>query len=234
MLETIDGIECEYERSGGKSDHTVLFLHGWGGGLESFSGAYSVMRDLGVDAVNFAFPVCVPPEYGIYDYAAYVSKFLGKHKIRDPIIVGHSFGGRVGVILAAQGGCEKLVLTGAAGLKPRFSLRKKIAIARYKYRVKHGKPLDGMGSADYNNLVPEMRGVFVRIVNTHLDKLLPYINCKTLLVWGKADTETPLYMAKRFKRGIRDSELVLVDGGHFGYAESHYGFIKYLKSFVME
>ena len=230
----IEGVTSEYETHIVGEGDTLVFLHGWGGDLRSFAGAYNAACDWGVNAVNIAFPKTVPGDWGIYDYATHVERVLAALNIDRPIIIGHSFGGRVAVILAAQDKCKKLVLTGSAGLKPRFDIRKQYKIAKYHYRVKHGKPLDGMGSIDYNNTDASMRSVFVRIVNSHLDKLLPYIKCKTLIVWGKADKETPPYMAKRFHRGIADSKLVFIDGGHYGYAESNCGFTRLVKSFVLE
>lgn len=233
MQDTVDGVGFEYEMQSGFAP-TVLFLHGWGGGLASFAGAYGKVCDLGFAAVNFAFPKDMPSDWGIYDYAAHVRAFTEKFDIKAPIIVGHSFGGRVGMILAAQGLCEKLVLVDSAGLKPKFDIKKKIAVARYRYRVKHGKPLDGFGSIDYNNMSKDKRGVFVRVVNTHLDKLMRYIKCPTLIVWGKDDKDTPPYMAKRLKRGIPNSELVFLDGGHYSYIDSEYGFANTLKRFITE
>ncbi len=234
MLIEIDGVACEYETHIVNDGDTLVFLHGWGGDLRSFAGAYNAACDWGVNAVNVALPKTVPSDWGIYDYATLTERVLQSAGVENPILIGHSFGGRVAVILASQGKCKKLVLTGSAGLKPRFDIRKKYKIAKYRYRVKHGKPLDGTGSIDYNNTEVGMRGVFVRIVNSHLDRLLPYIKCKTLIVWGKTDRETPPYMARRFKRGIADSALVFIDGGHYGYVESNCKFLRLVKSFVLE
>lgn len=236
MKENINGVECEYEyvRRETNDGNTVVFLHGWGGGLESFSGAFRAVTDMGVPALNFAFPKKVPSDWGVYDYASYLNNFLRSKDISDPIVIGHSFGGRIGIITAAQGLCSKLMLVDSAGMRPHFCLRKKLAVARYHRSIKRGKPLDGSGSIDYNNTDPEMRGVFVRIVNTHLEKLLPYIKCPTLIVWGKTDGETPPYMAKRLNARIDGSRLEYLDGGHYAYVESHYGFVRLVKSFITE
>lgn len=234
MFISVGDIVCEYEKfDGRRSKDTVVFLHGWGGGLKSFSGAYKAVCDWGVSAVNLAFPTEVPVDWGIYDYAAYVKSVLDMLKVDKPILVGHSFGGRVAIILAAQGLCKKLVLTAAAGMKPKFSLAKSVRIAKYRARKKKGKPLDGFGSIDYNNCKSEMRGVFVRVVNTYLEKLLPYIECETLLFWGRADRDTPPYMAKRLKRSIKNSRLVFTDGGHFAYIDAGLEFTDELKSFIL-
>lgn len=233
MKAVIGGVESEYERNyDGSVQSPIVFLHGWGGDIRSFAGAYRGVCDWGVPALNLAFPPVVPSHWGIYDYAAHAERLISELGAKDPVLVGHSFGGRVALILAAQHKCEKLVITGGAGLKPRLDIRKKYRIAKYRYRVKHGKPLDGLGSVDYNNTEAGMRGVFVRIVNTHLDKLLSFVTCDTLLVWGRSDRETPPYMAKRFERGIKNSKLVFIDGGHYAYIDSNCKFLRLLKDFV--
>ncbi|MDE6618876.1 MAG: alpha/beta hydrolase [Clostridiales bacterium] len=236
METTVDGVQCEYEmcRAHDDTNTVVLFLHGWGGGLSSFAGAYKAASDWGVNCVNFAFPKKVPSSWGVYEYAACVRDFMLEQGIEKPIIVGHSFGGRVAIILAAQGLAQKIMLVDSAGLKPKFSLKKKIRIARYHHRVKRGKSLDGFGSTDYNKVDTDMRGVFVRIVNTHLDRLLPYIKCQTLIFWGKRDRDTPPYMAKRLLRGIENSSLIMTDGGHYSYIDCKYKFTLQLKNFVTE
>lgn len=236
MKERFSDAECEFEinfdsSAGGQA---VVFLHGWGGGIQSFSAAYNAVCDLGYNAVNFAFPKDVPSDWGVYEYAAHVHEFFRRHGIEKPIIVGHSFGGRVGIILASKGVCGGLVLVDSAGMKPKPSLIKKIRVARYRYRVRRGKPLDGMGSKDYNSLKAEMRPVFVRIVNTHLERLLEHIHCPSLIIWGKRDKDTPPYMARRLNRRIAGSRLEYIDGDHFCYIQSHYAFVKLLKNFLSE
>lgn len=234
MFITACGTELTYEKFDADGERTVVFLHGWGGGLESFRAAYSAVCSWGVNCINLAFPTVVPSSFGIYDYAACAGEALDALGAAKPILVGHSFGGRVATILAARGKAEKLLLTAAAGMKPRFDIVRAARIAAYKRKKKSGKPLDGMGSKDYNNLGREMREVFVRVVNTHLEKLLPYISCETLLYWGRSDKDTPPYMAKRLNRGIKNSRLVMTDGGHFAYLENSFEFINELKSFVLE
>lgn len=236
MITTVDGVQCSFEqfRTQSETDTVVLFLHGWGGDLSSFAGACRSVSDWGIRCVNFAFPKRVPFDWGVYEYAACVRDFMVEQNIEKPIIVGHSFGGRIAIILAAQGLAKKIVLVDSAGLKPKFSLKREIRIARYHHRVKCGKSLDGFGSTDYNNIESDMRGVFVRIVNTHLDRLLPFIKCNTLIFWGKKDKDTPPYMAKRLHRAIDNSTLVMVDGGHYSYIDANYAFINQLKQFITE
>lgn len=234
MQLVVNGVGCEYELNNDYDTDTVVFLHGWGGNLNSFHGAYKTINSLGINSVNIAFPSVVPKIWGVYDYASYVKQVLNELNVQKPILVGHSFGGRVAIILSAQKLCKKLVLVDAAGLKPKTSIKKQLRIARYKASIKKGKLLDGAGSIDYNNTSGDGRAVFVRIVNTHLDGLLPYIDVPTLIMWGDKDKETPLYMAKRLKRGIKNSRIKILRGGHYSYVDSEYAFTCELKKFITE
>ena len=135
--------------------------------------------------------------------------------------------------MGARKAASKLVLADAAGLKPRLSIKKRWAIRRYKALKRKGKAPQNAGSADYAALSPAMKKVFVRVVNTHLDGLLPKIDVPTLLFWGKEDADTPPYMARKFHKGIADSGLIMLEGaGHFAYAERHDVFCAAVQSFT--
>lgn len=231
------GIRVFYKGREGEGVPIVL-LHGWGASSAAMDGIYNYLLSCGRTVYAFDFPGFgssdAPPDtWGIYEYADCIRALLQELHVSRPVLVGHSFGGRVSILLGANGQASKLVLADAAGCKPRFSLRKQLAVRRYKRAVARGESTEGYGSADYKALTPAMRKVFVRVVNTHLDAYLPQIEAPTLLFWGKNDTDTPLYMAKRMKRKIRDSGLIVMeDAGHFAYAERHDVFCAAVKNFT--
>lgn len=232
-----NGIDVFY-KGNGASGSPIVLLHGWGCSSECMDGVYNYLtrhnrRVYSIDFPGFGKSDFPPESWGVYDYADCVQYMLGALGIVKPTIVGHSFGGRIAIILGARKVASKLVLADSAGLKPRTSLRKTLAIARYKRLKRLGKaPLDA-GSADYAALKPSMKKVFVRIVNTHLDPLLSKIDVPTLLFWGKLDKDTPPYMARKMSRRIRDSGLVMLrDAGHFAYAERSDVFCAALQSFT--
>ncbi len=218
------GTDVFYKGSGG-SDNAIVLLHGWGASSAAMDGIYNYFASIGRAVYSIDFPGFgasdYPPEtWGIYDYADCIQYAINELGLHAPTIVGHSFGGRVAVILGARKAAAKLVLCDAAGLKPKFSLKKKLAVMRYKAAKRRGKAPENAGSADYAALSPAMKKVFVRVVNTHLDSLLPKIEVPTLIFWGKEDKDTPPYMARRFNKKISDSGLIMVDGaGHFAYAD---------------
>lgn len=223
-LMNYNGTEIYY-KGFGEGERAVVLLHGWGASSGAMDGAYRYLASIGRTVYSVDFPGFgksdFPPEtWGIYDYADCIQYMLSELGLNKPLIVGHSFGGRVALILGARKVASKLVLTDAAGLKPRISLRKKWAIYKYKRAKRKGREPLNAGSADYNALSPAMRKVFVRVVNTHLDGLLPKIDVPTLLFWGKDDRDTPPYMAKRLNKGICGSGLIMMErAGHFAYAE---------------
>lgn len=236
MFFSYGGINVFYKRHIGFGVPVVL-LHGWGGSNVSFSGAYDYLCGLNRDVIAIDFPGFgssdfPPPEWGIDDYALCVNELVRLLKLRKATLVGHSFGGRVALCLASYEWIEGIMLVDSAGLKPRFSLKKTYRVWRYKRAKRKGKDLTSFGSLDYLMLSQSMKSVFVRIVNTHLDDRLKSISCPVLIVWGKRDKDTPLYMARKLKRKIKGSTLIFLEGGHFAYAEDYLRFNLILSEFT--
>jgi pimeloyl-ACP methyl ester carboxylesterase len=189
---------------------------------------------INIDQPGFGSSPPPPQPFSTDDYADCVGEIIQSLSLCSVTVVGHSFGGRIAILLATL--CKEvkqLVLVSSAGIKPRFSLKKKIRIWRYKRAKKKGKDTAKYGSIDYLSLNGEMKETFVRVVNRHLDKELSKIHVPTLIVWGDEDKETPMYMAKKLKRKIEDSGLVVFHGGHFAYLENNIKFNLIIKNFVL-
>lgn len=222
----------------------VLFLHGWGGSTKSFASIVPHIKDARCISVDFSgfgeSPVC--KGMGIYEYAESIYLLLKEKNIQSCDIVAHSFGCRVAIILASVYDLKirKMIFTGGAGLKPKKSMVVKTKIWLYKATkrlvecglVKRSK-LNGFGNSDYKNLEDEMKIVFTKVVNQHLDYLVPTIPSSVLLVWGEKDRETPMYMARRFERLLQDGGLVVYQHcGHFAYLENGKKFIDLINYFI--
>ena len=137
-------------------------------------------------------------------------------------IIGHSFGARVAVLLATRHPnlINRLVLTGAAGLRPRRSLRRWARIKIYKwFKI-------GRGSADYRRLTPAGKRTFQNIIHRDLAPEIARITAPTLLLWGKRDKSTPLYMGKRWTKLLQRAILkVYPRAGHFAFLDAPARFI---------
>ena len=215
----------------------ILLLHGWGANVDVW---HSIMQEFSLEYHVYALDLYgfgksrEPSEnFTIYDYARVVDDFITKIIGKPVILVGHSFGGRIGLILGDSKNVDALVLVDSAGIKPRFNLKKYIKVRCYKklkqkvqQGVADGGKLEKFGSSDYKNLSKTMRQVFVNVVNEDLTKLAKNVSKLTLLLWGRKDKETPSYMARKLRRNIKNSRLVYLNGGHFSFLDDKDNFIK--------
>ncbi len=213
-----------------------MFLHGWGGGVVSFLPVAKGMPEFNRLLFDFK-GFGRSPEGGartLEDYAKDVLKLMDETGIDKAVFVGHSFGCRVGAYIAANYPERALgfVITDGAGLKPVRGLKYYFKVYLHKFKRRLGLDVSGDGSDDYRTLSPVMKKTFVNVVNRYTEKECARINCPTLICWGKEDRETPLYMARRFSRLIKDSAVLLFDGGHFCYIEEIERYTAIVKKFV--
>lgn len=248
MLIDIDGIELEYTVNGPEKGRPVLVLHGWGCDCNTM---HLVINALALNrrVVALSFPghgksSHITNVWGIEDYTNLTLKFMDRLGIEKADMVAHSFGGRVAICIASDSPerAGKLVMTGAAGIKPRRSIKYYFKVYTYKIMKWFCKLLgldaeklaSKSGSEDYRKLSPAERATFSRVVNRDLTDKLGSIKAPTLLIWGDADTETPLYMAKIMEKKIPDCGLVLLKGSHFAFAERAAEFNKITEYFLGE
>lgn len=216
----------------GSGQKLIVFLHGFGGGFESFAEVAQMFSGR-YKCVLISFFEREPDEpLTIFDYYEYVESVIEAERAGEVIVVGHSFGGRVGIKLAANNVCDKLVLVDSAGLKPRRGITYYLRVWTYKLAKKLGKNTDKYGSADYRGLSPVMKKTFVNIVNYYQNKEIENITIPTLIYWGAEDKETPIEFAKTFNRKIKNSRLIVIENcGHFSYLQSKSTFYNCLRSF---
>lgn len=170
--------------------------------------------------------------YSLDDYILEVKEYMQKHKLDNPYVIAHSFGGRIVIKGVATNRLQfkKIALTGCAGLKPKFTLKKaykKTCFNLLKHLIKKEK-LKRFYSSDYLALDDTMKKSFSKIVNEHLDEYLKYIVAPTLIINGNLDKETPVYMAKKLNENILDSKLSIYEGC------SHFCFLDKPNKFNME
>ena len=220
----------------------MLFLHGYlSSGKSFYYQTRYFARDFAVyapDLKGFGENPDMPYPYCLDDYISEVKEYIYKNGLRCPHVIAHSFGARIAIKAASSdsGLFGKLVLTGAAGLKPKTTFKKVVKRATYNAlkRFIPKEKLSAFFSPDYNALSPVMKESFKKIVNEHLDERLKNIKNPTFLVFGKNDKETPLYMAKRLNAGIAGSRLIVLEGaGHFCFIDKPNKFNMEVKEFLL-
>ena len=244
-----NGIELSYSIEG--EGDAVVLLHGWGCDKSIWKSSIEALRsNFRVVAVDFAgFGASEEPEtiWGVEEYTCSVEALLKELNIQSPTLVGHSFGGRVSILYASRNEVKRVILTDAAGVKPRrsFSYYRKV----YTYKLlKRALPLligekkaqmlldqrrAKSGSSDYNRATPMMRAILSKCVNEDLCYAMPKISAPTLLFWGDMDTATPISDAHKMAKLIPDAGLVVAEGaGHFAFLECPGLWLETLKSFL--
>jgi len=214
-------------------------LHGWGTSLDAFAAlTEDLPRSFRVTAFDFpghggsGMPVGT---WTVDDFVALTLEVMAGLGMERPSILGHSFGGRVAIKLAAAHpeAVDRLVLVDSAGVPPSRTTGRmlKRAASRIANAVGRGLGRPGrairrrivgrIASPDYLNAGP-LRDTFLAIVKEDLRPALRLIQAPTLLVWGESDEETPLADARTMEKLIPNAQLlVLRNAGHFSYLDQY-------------
>lgn len=250
--EIINGVTFAYNKFEGEGAAVVL-LHGWGCTRATLASIEKIALAAGRPVINVDFPgfgdsTEPPTVWGVEEYTQAFEELMKREGVgSDALILGHSFGGRVGILYASRNPIGKLVLVDAAGVKPKRSLKYYIKVYTFKAkkhllrlllgRQKAEERLNQLrgkaGSSDYANASPRMRQILSKVVNEDLKKVMPLINAPTLLIWGENDTATPMSDAKIMERLISDSALISFPGcGHYSFLDNPVQFAAIFESFM--
>ena len=236
-----------YQRFG-TSKKWLVFLHGWGADHKSFLWLKDNFEEeyslLFLDFPGFGKSAHPDFKMSVNDYVFELKKILDQFEIESLNLIAHSFGGRVAIkflfFYQQKYDSVKLCLIDSAGVLPRRGLKYWWRVNRYKSLTKKAvrnsallNKVQRYGSEDYKKLDEVMKQTFVLVVNENLLGFAKFINCKTLIVWGDKDRDTRLYMAKKLKRAILGSRLVILKGaGHFSFLEKKEEFVIILDRFL--
>lgn len=226
------GIRTAFVREGSGND--VILLHGWGQNKEMMGQIFTHLKDrfrvFSIDFPGFGESGEPPEPWGVPEYEAFLASFIEACGIVCPILIGHSFGCRVAIRYAAdhQDNVRKMVLTGAAGIRPKRGLDYHVRTGVYKtgkWLLKvsgQKKRLEELqrnaGSADYRNTSGVMRGTFVKVVNDDVSPVLGQVVCPVLLIWGENDDAVPLWMGRKMEQEMKDAGLAVFENDdHWAY-----------------
>ncbi len=247
----VAGLPVAYYQLG--QGYPVLLLHGWGTEAASLR---PVQQFLGHSFATYSldfpgFGQTPPPEqpWSVGDYADFTAAFCRELGLEQPVLLGHSFGGRVSILLGSRSLAAKIILVDSAGILPQRSAKYYVRVYSYKTAKKvFALPLlrrfrqqalaywqKSNPSSDYQQAQGVMRPTFVKVVNEDLAPYLPRITAPTLLVWGDQDTATPLADAHKMERLIPDAGLAVLEGaGHYSYLDRLPQFLRIIDCFLAE
>ena len=234
-------IKVNYIRYG-KGKDTIVLLHGWGQNIEMmkmvsdpFSDDYDIVI---IDLPGHGNSEEPKTVYSLYDFVDCVKSLLDSLKIKNPILIGHSFGGKISLLYASMYDVKKLVLFGSPFKKEIEKLSLKTKMLKTAKKIPGINKLEGfakkhIGSTDYKNASPLMRQILVEHVNLDITEKVKKIKCPTLILWGTLDDAVPLERAYELESLISDAGVVVYEGcTHYAYLERLGQTINVLKSFL--
>ena len=228
MNEQMKELQLHYIDYGNKEGDTILFLHGWGQNIEmmkpvgdAFQKDYRIVI---IDLPGFGKSEEPKTVWTLYDYVDCIHQFL----LQNPILFGHSFGGKIALLYASQYDTKKLIVCGSPYRKAIEKVSMKTKMLKSLKKVPGLKGLaetakKHMGSTDYRNATPRMREILVEHVNLDITEQVKKISASTLIIWGDQDEAVPLECAYELEKLIRDAGVILYPGG------SHYAYLEGLK-----
>lgn len=229
MKITVKDICINYIQYGSGSKDMVL-LHGWGQNIAMMKPIGDMFQDRYritiLDLPGFGEsgePSCA---WSIADYADLLEMFLDQVHVKKPILMGHSFGGRIAIYYAATHVIAKLCLFGSPCIRRQDELPLKVRILKQLKKVPGLNRLSDVakqyiGSRDYKAASPVMRDTLVQVVNQDLSEYARKISVPTLLIWGENDEEAPVEEARELEHLIPDAGLIVFPGfGHYAYLEN--------------
>ncbi|MEM9571401.1 MAG: alpha/beta hydrolase [Pseudomonadota bacterium] len=213
---------------GNPTKPAVVFGHGWGRTYRDFIPVAEALAPVAssylIDFPGFGDTPRPDDTWGTQDYADHIVDYLkSAHGLTRFVWVGHSFGGRVGMRIAAshQDVITQLFLVASAGvprsrtalqkLKGRrrgleFKLRKSMANGETELQALENQ----YGSFDYiHSREIGMRDIFVKTVNEDQTDTLAQITCPTTLIYGGKDDDTPIEVGETLAAGIAKSQLIV-------------------------
>lgn len=239
MIKKINDIKINYQQFGTGKD--LVFLHGWGQNVEMMLPLANRFKDKYritiLDFPGFGHSEEPTTAYTIYDYSNLLEILLTSLGVKNPTLIGHSFGGRVAICYSAKYSVEKLILFGSPCIRKEIK-SKKTDLYKAMKKLPGLKKISEvaknyLGSTDYKNASPIMREILVKVVNQDLSNDAKKIKVPTLLIWGTNDEAAPIEDARELEKLLQDGALIELEGyTHYAYLEAIDQVTNILNSFL--
>ena len=234
----VSGKKINYEVSG--EGKPIVLLHGWLASLQTMAPLArhleKYFKVYSIDIIGFGKSELPDKPLSTNDFGNFLKELLEKLEIQNPILIGHSNGGRMILNYAGRnlGKINKIVLIDSSGIVPKrkpkyyikmytFKLLKnifKILPKTEMFNNMKKRALSKFGSSDYKSSPDVLKRTMSIILNEDQKYLMPNIKAPTLIIWGDKDTATPIEDGKTMEKLIPGSGLVTFEGAsHFSYLD---------------
>ena len=228
-------LDISYEIVNPQAKVDLIVLHGWGSNKnlmkQTFSPYMDSFRHIYIDLPGFGKSTC-NCTLKTTDYARIVELLMIHLNASKDIIMGHSFGGKVALLLEPK----VLVLVASAGIfipKP-LKIRAKIALFKLFKIFGLAKFRELFVAQDAKKLSEHMYQTFKNVVDEDFSQEFAEYGGKALLCWGKEDTATPLSSAKKIDSLIKDSTLEVYEGDHYFFMKNGEDISKHIEAVFLK
>lgn len=250
----LKNVLTNYKISGGGKP--LLILHGWGGSSNSWDKIREILSKKGYRVVSPDFPgfgKSQNPDFpwNLDDYVEWATGMIKYAELENFVLIGHSFGGRVAIKIAARypDMVRRLILCSPAGVKMKPTVFSSLMLllselgnyflsSKYLQVVKdflRGMIYFLIKNRDYVKADGLMKEVMKKVLKEDLFFYLSRIEAKTLIVWGEIDKIVRIKYAKIFKENIKDSQLVVLPKiGHSPHLEEPQKLAQIIEDFLSE
>ena len=212
---------------------TFVLLHGWGGSIKSLELLAKEIKKKDYNTILLEIPghgdtpqMSIP--WDMQAFSKWLKQKLKEKKIKENfILIGHSFGGKIILETVSSNTLfpKKIFLINSNGIKPKNSLKKLFFLSLSKifqsiFKNKYTSPLKKVlykyliRETDYFNTSGNLRETFKLINAQHYDRKLKKITIPTIIIWGRNDKITPLWMGRKLAKLIQGSKLIELNGTH--------------------
>lgn len=212
----------------------TYILHGWSYNLEKWSPFVSILKSKKLNPVLLKIPGLtekIKNPWTIDDYTDWLfEKVKNEKKI---ILIGHSNGGRIAMAFALkyQDKVGNLILIDSAGIchdELSFRIKKSIfrAIAKAGRKILDNKTAKNLlykiaGESDYKKADENMKKTMVNLIESDKTLEIEKILSPTTIIWGRDDSVTPLFDARKLNKLIVNSQLLIVNGARHSPQFTH-------------
>lgn len=207
----------------------IIILHGWGITGSKYHLIKGMLDDAGYSVYTPDFPGFGKEKLRgkimfLDDYVSFVVEYMQKNNIKNPILIGHSFGGRVAAKLAYLHPdlIKSIIITGSPLIRKKLSFKKQVisTIAQFYSKFLSFLP-EGFNDRlrkllyfsikewDYYK-AKELKETLKAIIKEDLRFILPKISVPVLLVWGSEDTMVPVLDGEKISKLLPGSKFIVV------------------------
>ena len=205
----------------------IILLHGLMGGLSNFKDVIDFFSSKNYKVVIPELPIYTLPlkETSVTVFSDFLEDFVKFKKFNNPILLGNSLGGHIGLIFSNKNPnlVKSLVLTGSSGLYENSMGESYPKRENYEYIKRKTEEVFYNPKVATKEIVDEVfetvnnRDKLVRTLSIaksairhNMSSDLPNIETPTLLIWGENDLVTPPEVAVEFNSLLPNSELIWI------------------------